>query len=93
MCHILLHSPTHESASRRVKMTTPNNHPTDQKETKDSSDVATNVGYVGSSLYVIPKRASQELEGLQRLLPPLESEHIEWVQTSQLAPISPRASP
>jgi hypothetical protein len=48
---------------------------------------------VGSSLYVIPKRVLQELEGPQRLLPPLESEHIEWVQTSKLAPISPRASP
>jgi hypothetical protein len=31
---------------------------------------------VGLSVYVIPKRALQELEGPQRLLPPLEGEHL-----------------
>lgn len=48
---------------------------------------------VGSSLDVIPKWALQELQGPQRLLPPLESEHIEWVQTSHMAPISPGVRP
>ena len=50
MRHILLHSPTQESASRRIKMTTPNNnHSTDQKEKKRDSDVATSVNYVVAS--------------------------------------------
>jgi hypothetical protein len=32
---------------------------------------------VGLSLYVILKRALQQLEGSPRLLPPFEGEHIE----------------
>ena len=50
---------------------------------------------VGLALYVIPNRASQELEGLLwRLLPPFKGEHLERTQTSQIAPfLRPRASP
>ena len=31
---------------------------------------------VGLTLYVIPKRASQELVGTQKLLPPFKGEHL-----------------
>ena len=34
---------------------------------------------VGLSLYVIPKRALQELKGPQRLLPPFKLEHLQRV--------------
>jgi hypothetical protein len=44
---------------------------------------------VGLSLCVILKHALQELEAPQRLLPPFKDEHLEWVQTSWSAPISP----
>ena len=44
-------------------------------------------------VYVILKGPLQELEGPRRLLPPFEGEHLEWTQTSQPTPISPRASP
>jgi hypothetical protein len=37
--------------------------------------------------------ASQELEGPQRLLPPLKGEHLNWAQTIRSAPISPTAGP
>lgn len=43
---------------------------------------------VGLSLNVIPKRALQELEALQKLLPPLKDERLEWVQTRWLVPIA-----
>jgi hypothetical protein len=50
---------------------------------KDDSDISTSMNMVllcfqvGLSLYVILKRALQQLEGSPRLLPPFEGEHIE----------------
>ena len=48
---------------------------------------------VGLSLYVIPKRALQELEAPQRLLPPFEGKHLEWAWTSWLTLVSPMGKP
>ena len=41
---------------------------------------------LGLSLYVIPRLASQKLEGLSRLLPRLKGEHLEQAQTNQPTP-------
>jgi hypothetical protein len=67
---------------------------------RDDSDVVTSMNY-GVALFwswsksmCNPKMADiTRISGPQRLLSPLKSEHLEWAQTSQLTPISPRASP
>jgi hypothetical protein len=46
--------------------------------------------WVGPSLYVILKQALRELEGPWWLVPPFKGEYLEWVWTSQMAPISPK---
>jgi hypothetical protein len=49
--------------------------------------------WVNLPVYVIPKRAPQELGCLQRLLTPYKGEHLDQVWTSQHAPISLKDKP
>ena len=78
MCHILLHSPTQESASRRVKITTPNHHSTDQKEKKDNSDVATNVYYVVALFSSWFKSICDSKTGITRIRGPPKTIASSW---------------
>ena len=49
--------------------------------------------WVGQIQYVILKRVSWELEGLQRVLPPFKGEHFEHVHTSRPTSVSSKGKP
>ena len=70
-----------------------------KERTKDDSDVATSVKYrvalfsSWSKSVCNPETSVTRIRGPPRLLPPFKGEHLEWVQTSWLAPISPNDKP
>ena len=63
----------------------------EEKRRRDDSGIAKSVHHSipsasgGFSLYVIPKRASQELERPRRLLAPFKAENLEQAHVEKLA--------